>query len=174
MVRVHRQGRHRYHQIASVEVAALLEHMHVTGAALSIGSRPVRTPGPRDAALRELRSCYDHLAGRVAVELSDRILLEDAHAGPAGLSTEGAALLENFGIDVTAMQAIRRTFWRPCLDWSERRPHIAGALGAAILRRMRELGWVRRRPNDRALTLTATGERGLVDLFAVRAVRTAT
>jgi DNA-binding transcriptional ArsR family regulator len=172
MVCVDRQGRRRYHRIASAEVAGLLEQMHVAGAALSAGSRPTQTFGPKDAALRELRSCYDHLAGRIAVELSDHVLAKDAHRGSPGLSREGAALLGNFGIDLKALEGARRTFWRPCLDWSERRPHIAGALGAAILQRMRELGWVRSRINDRSLMLTATGERGLADLFGVAAVRT--
>jgi DNA-binding transcriptional ArsR family regulator len=172
MVCVDRQGRHRYHRIASAEVAGLLEQMHVAGAALSAGLSRTRTFGPKDAALRELRSCYDHLAGRIAVEVSDHILAKGGDRGSPRLSDEGAALLGSFGIDLKALERGRRTFWRPCLDWSERRPHIAGALGAAILQRMRELGWVRSRLNDRSLTLTALGELGLVDLFGIRAVRT--
>lgn len=172
MVRVDCQGRHRYHRIASAEVAGLLEHMHVAGAALGAGSRPVKSFGPRDVALRELRSCYDHLAGRIAVELSDCLLAEGANAGSGNLTSKGKSLLKDFGIDLEILKHSRRTFCRPCLDWSERRPHIAGALGAAILRRVLELGWIRTRPNDRALTLTATGERGLFDLFDIAAVRT--
>ena len=173
MIRVDRQGRHRYHRLASSEVAGLLEHMHVAGAALTAGRGSKPLAGPRDPALRELRSCYDHLAGRIAVEISERLLVEDVHSGGAHLSCEGESIVDKLGIDLPALRAQRRAFCRPCLDWSERRPHIAGALGAAILSRVHDLGWVRSRANDRSLSLTATGERGLADLLGIGAVRTA-
>jgi DNA-binding transcriptional ArsR family regulator len=171
MVRVEKQGRHRYHQISSPEVAQLIEQMHVAGAALAAA----RTPGagPRDQSMRELRSCYDHLAGRVAVELKERLLgTEDDIDGPA-FRTDGRALLDRIGIDIDALASGRRTVCRTCIDWSERRPHIAGALGASVLERFDELGWTRPRPASRALVITATGERGLAEVFSIQAVRTA-
>jgi DNA-binding transcriptional ArsR family regulator len=171
MVRVDRQGRHRYHRIASPEVASLLEQMHVAGASLLAGAPHGRDFGPRDRALRELRSCYDHLAGRIAVEIHDRLLIPGREERPGILSTQAKPLLENLGVDLGPTECARRTFCRPCLDWSERRPHIAGALGAAIFGRVRELGWVRSRTEGRALMLTVTGERGLRDVFGIAAVR---
>ena len=171
MVTVERQGRHRYHRIASVEVAQLLEQMHVAGEFLA-GPRvagPVR--GPRDKAMRELRSCYDHFVGRIAVELSSR-LLEPDPAGGAQLSSDGESALERLGIDLASLRNGRRAFCRACVDWSERVPHVAGAVGGALFSRVEELGWVRRRPKNRTLILTATGERGLLDMFGIAAVRT--
>jgi hypothetical protein len=169
MVSVEKQGRHRYHKIASTEIAQLIEQMHVAGAALALSRGPA--PGPRDAGMRELRSCYDHLAGRIAVELGGRLLAADQPGG-ARLNGDAGALLSRVGIDLTALSRGRRTLCRSCLDWSERRPHIAGALGAAMLERFGELGWLSRRKGSRALVLTAAGELGLARVFGVRAVRT--
>jgi len=171
MIAAERQGRHRYHRLASPEVAALIEQMHLAGAALA-SKRSTRT-GPDDPAMRELRSCYDHLAGRIAVELSERLI--DSAGRPiadAQLTAQGISLLEKIGLDVADIRSGRRSFCRACIDWSERRPHVAGAVGAAILARLTELGWVRRMTTGRALLLTATGERGLAELFGIRAVRT--
>jgi DNA-binding transcriptional ArsR family regulator len=170
LVRVDRQGRHRYHRLASTEVARLLEQMHVTGAMLA--AKRTQLPGPKDEEMRELRSCYDHLAGRVAVELGARIL--EANGPPAGearLKPQGASLLEAIGVDLRALQESRRTLCRACLDWSERRPHVGGAVGAAILDRFKRLGWVKPRAGSRTLILTAAGERGLSDVFGISAVR---
>lgn len=169
MVLVEQQGRHRYHRIASGEVAQLIEQMHVTGAALA-ASRSLQS-GPRDPAMRELRSCYDHLAGRIAVEVSAQLLCNPAGTGAVELRDEAAPLLGRLGVDLGLLAQSRRSFCRACLDWSERRPHIAGAVGAAMLQRFRELGWVKPRETGRALILTVTGEQGLADLFGIRAVR---
>jgi DNA-binding transcriptional ArsR family regulator len=171
MVLVEKQGRHRYHRIANVDVAQLMEQMHVAGAALA-ASRPL-SAGPRDPAMRELRSCYDHLAGRIAVELGGQLLRGDEGSGAAELRPEAKPLLSRFGIDLERLARGHRTYCRACLDWSERRPHVAGAVGAAILERFRELGWVRPREGSRSLILTATGERGLAEVFAIQAVRSA-
>ncbi|HTE86837.1 MAG TPA: winged helix-turn-helix domain-containing protein, partial [Dehalococcoidia bacterium] len=168
LVRVDRQGRHHYHRLASSEVAGLLEQMHVAGAAANRS----HTSGPKDLQMRELRSCYDHLAGRIAVELSDRIIGESAPAsGAAELSPQGVSLLERIGINPVALQSGRRAVCRVCVDWSERRPHVAGAVGAAILDRLKTLGWVRTRATGRSLILTATGERGFHDVFGITSVR---
>lgn len=169
MVVVDQQGRHRYHRLASGEVAQLMEQMHVAGAALA-ASRSMRT-GPKDPLMRELRSCYDHLAGRVAVEVSGRLLRDPGGTGSVELSDDAPLLLVPLGINLDFLAQGRRTLCRACLDWSERRPHIAGAVGAALLQRFRELGWIRSRHGNRALILTATGEKGLAELFGVHAVR---
>jgi DNA-binding transcriptional ArsR family regulator len=170
LVRVDRQGRHRYHRLASSEVARLLEQMHVAGAAVAANRSP--RPGPKDEEMRELRSCYDHLAGRIAVELSSRIIEPTAPvAGEAHVTREGASLLREIGVDVAALKKGRRAVCRACIDWSERRPHVAGAVGAAILDRLKGLGWVKPRVEGRSLILTATGERGLHDVFGISAVR---
>jgi DNA-binding transcriptional ArsR family regulator len=168
LVKVDRQGRHHYHRLASPEIARLLEQMHLVGAV----ARRASISGPKDLQMRELRSCYDHLAGRIAVELSSRIIDEDhSKAGSANLSLQGLSLLERIGVDLDQLRSGRRAVCRVCVDWSERRPHVAGAVGAAILSRLKMLGWVKVRPSGRALILTAAGELGLSDLFGIHAVR---
>jgi len=164
MIRMERQGRHHYHRLASPDVARMLEAMHVAGATIADGRRIVRT-GPRDAAMREARSCYDHLAGRLAVALASA-LTDDADT--VTLSAEGEGRLRAWGVDLDSAHAARRPFCRPCLDWSERRPHLAGAIGAAILDHSLALGWLRRRQASRALTVTPAGQRGYQDRFGLR------
>lgn len=168
LVDVRCQGRHHYHRLASSEVAALLEQMHLAGAA----ARQARRTGPKDEQMREIRSCYDHLAGRIAVELGTRII-EPGASSPAAprLSSEGVALLEKIGVDLAALRTGRRALCRVCIDWSERRPHVAGAVGAALLQRFRSLDWVMPRSGGRSLIVTAAGERGLKDVFGITAVR---
>jgi DNA-binding transcriptional ArsR family regulator len=168
MIAVTRQGRHRYHRLASPEVAHLLEEMHVAGA--SLGRPIVRTGPPRDSAMREARSCYDHLAGRIAVEICAGLVDGDAGAAFA-LSDRGAAILKGMGIDLGRVAESRRCFYRPCLDWSERRPHVAGAVGAALFRTMLESGWLHRRAGTRALIISAQGEQALHRVFGIRATR---
>lgn len=166
MVKVDRQGRHHYHRIASPEVAQLLEQMYV--AAGNLDEHRHKRPGPSDEVMRELRSCYDHLAGRIAVELRRRLLDDERlMEGDARLTRDGTSLLAKVGIDVDGIHQQRRIFCRACLDWSERQPHVAGAVGAAIMTRFLELGWIRTRPAGRALLLTRAGERGLADIFGI-------
>jgi DNA-binding transcriptional ArsR family regulator len=168
LVKLDRQGRHHYHRLASSEIARLLEQMHLAGAA----ARLSRVSGPKDLQMRELRSCYDHLAGRIAVELSSRIIDEtNSAAGAAQLSLEGVSLLKEIGIDLDQLRSGRRAVCRICVDWSERRPHVAGAVGAAVLSRLKTLGWIKTRPTGRALILTAAGERGVSEVFGIHSVR---
>jgi hypothetical protein len=123
--------------------------------------------GPRDAALRAGRTCYDHLAGRLGVALADALVAGGYAelAGDAGLLTDaGTALLERIGIDVARLSPRRgqdgtRVLCRPCLDWSERRPHLAGAVGAALCTHSFASGWIRRIAGTRAVALTPKGER---------------
>ena len=146
------------------------------GPAAARARRPVVT-GPRDAAMRAARTCYDHLAGRLAVAMADA-MVERGHIelSPDGgaVTPDGIAFLRSFGIgpDPAEAQAARRggrVFCRPCLDWSERRPHVAGAVGAALCGRCFDLGWVRRIDGTRALSVTPAGRRGIKGTFGVEA-----
>lgn len=159
LLRLEPSGRRRYHRLASAEVARLLEGL------MQLASRPAPAravvTGPRDAALRAARTCYDHLAGRLGVAVADRLLEAGAIVfdGEAGSVTDLAApLLEPLGIEPDAASGTaRRPACRPCLDWSERRCHVAGRLGALICSRCLEQGWLRRRAGTRALELTGSG-----------------
>jgi hypothetical protein len=158
-VRVERQGRHRYHRLAGAEVAEALE----TLAALA-PPRPVRSlrESERARAERAARSCYDHLAGALGVALTDR-LCEVGALDRSSLALHDAAPLRALGVDVEAARAARRPLTRSCLDWTERRPHLAGALGAAVLGALLDAGWVAPRPGGRALLVTPAGAAGLRD-----------
>ena len=161
---VETQGRHRYHCIAGPDVAAAIEAM--MGLAARIGLTRTR-PGPRDAALRHARMCYDHLAGAIAAELHRRLVAHDlVAAAPDGLALTAAGR-DRFmaqGVDIPALEARARPICRACLDWSERRPHLSGALGAAIARLAEERGWLRRAAGSRAVRFTPGGEEKLLAL----------
>jgi len=170
LVTVEQQGRHRYHRLASADVAMMLESMHVAGERAA--PRPIRT-GPADEAMRAARSCYDHLAGRLAVDLADALTARgwlELDQGDGGLSAAGAEAFMGWGVDIAALRSVKRHFCRPCLDWSERRPHIAGALGATILDRSFALGWLRRRPGTRALVVTPEGANGFRRYFGIKSL----
>ena len=113
--------------------------------------------------LRAARTCYDHLAGRLGMAVTDALSQDGS------LTPEGEQRLEALGIDLGSLRAGGRVFLRPCLDWTERRPHLAGALGAAIAARLFELGWIERTDETRAVRLTGAGAEGLRRSFAVRA-----
>jgi DNA-binding transcriptional ArsR family regulator len=159
-----RQGRHHYFRLASPEVARMIE-------AIGAVAAPRAPRLSREAqALREARTCYDHLAGRVAVALTDGMvarghLMLEADGGV--VTRVGEQALADFGIDLAAARQGRRCFCRTCLDWTERRPHIGGAVGAALLARCLELGWVRRQRDSRAIRVTPVGQAGLASRFAV-------
>ncbi|HWF00791.1 MAG TPA: winged helix-turn-helix domain-containing protein [Caulobacteraceae bacterium] len=152
-----RQGRCVYYALASDEVAALLEAL--TGLAAAAGHRRTR-PGPRDPAMRQARVCYDHLAGELAVAMLDSLirrgLIED-RAGSLCLSDEGGPFMRAFGVAAEALAAGRRPLCRPCLDWSVRRNHLAGALGQGLLNQIFARGWARRLPGQRVVAFTAAG-----------------
>jgi DNA-binding transcriptional ArsR family regulator len=159
LVRVFVQGRHRYYSLASPAVARALEGLSVLAGAPRSRFTPA-TP----VHLRAARSCYDHLAGAVAVGLHDRLMASRwLVAGRAGnayeLSDAGAAALAAAGVEVEFARAQRRRFAFGCLDWSERRPHLGGALGAAVLSLALRKKWVARQFETRALTVTALGRR---------------
>jgi len=172
LVAVEKQGRHRYHRLASRSVAQMMEGIMEVAAARPV---PVHrlTVGPRDAALRRARTCYDHLAGRLGVALADA-LVEAGHAEiepeAATLMPSGVDLLASLGIDLAGRAAGRRRariLCRPCLDWSERRSHLAGAVGAALCSHCLAEGWIRRIEGSRAVAVTRKGEEALRRHFGI-------
>jgi DNA-binding transcriptional ArsR family regulator len=163
---VEKQGRHRYYRLASPEVAQAL---HALMAVAAMGPKRHHPLGPKDAALRLARTCYDHMAGRLAVAITDQlhanghITLED---GAGQITKTGLQLFQDLGIGVEPNNS-RRPLCRTCLDWSERRPHLAGQLGAALLNRLLELKWLTRAPSGRALIISQRGENRLTDHFGL-------
>lgn len=150
-----KQGRHRYFRLSGPDVAQVLEAL--MGLAQRTGATRVRT-GPKDAALRTARVCYDHLAGERGVELLNGARRQGFIAGreELALTDRGRRFFAEFGIDLATLERGRRPVCRACLDWSERRSHLGGALGAALLSRLVERGWARREAG-RVLTFTCAG-----------------
>jgi DNA-binding transcriptional ArsR family regulator len=166
LVAADRQGRHRYYRLASPTVIGLLEAL-----ATVAPPAPARTfsEGQEGKALRLARTCYDHLAGQLGVRIAEALLAggclvpEAPSARDYVLTPAGERLFRRLAVDVAGARAARRSFARACLDWSERRHHLAGALGAALLDRLFELGWIERTPSSRAVRLSDPGRRGLRD-----------
>ncbi|WSG00841.1 winged helix-turn-helix domain-containing protein [Micromonospora sp. NBC_01740] len=153
----HRQGRHRYVQLAGPSAAQLVEDLAGYAPGRSEPARSLRA-ARAGAALAYARTCYDHLAGHLGVLLRDRLLargLLDGAGGPA-LTSAGRAWLAELGVPVAPLRAVRRPLVRDCLDWTERRPHLAGALGAALYARFFEAGWLTR-SGGREVRLTPDG-----------------
>lgn len=164
-----KQGRHRYFTLAGPEVGAVLEA--VMGLAARKGHLRTRT-GPRDPKMRAARVCYDHLAGDMAVRIFDSLqkrgfLAVSTDKGGLALTADGEGFVSGIGIDLGALTASRRPMCRACLDWSERRNHLAGGLGAALLTRFTESGWLRREPAGRIVHISPKGEAELKKLFPV-------
>ncbi len=180
LLAMERQGRHRYHRLASPAVAHMLESIMsvAAGSDAVVNRTKLARVGPRDVALRRARTCYDHLAGRIAVAMADRMVergqIELSPDGGA-ITEVGAGFLRGLGLDLDAATARAsrrgggRMFCRPCLDWSERRPHIAGALGAALCTACFAQGWMRRVEGTRAVSVTPMGRMVLDQAFDLRA-----
>jgi DNA-binding transcriptional ArsR family regulator len=162
-----KQGRHRYYRIATPRVAEMLE-----GIMAVVADAPPRhqPPSKLDEAMRQARTCYDHFAGKLGVGVTDAL---SAHgylvlADEGGeITASGAAFLQKFGVDLSAARSRRRIFCRPCLDWTERRPHLGGSIGAALAQRCFDLGWLERMRESRALKITKVGQRGLSETFGL-------
>jgi len=161
--------RNRYYRIASPLVAKMLESIKAV-AAIEVPARH-RPRSAQDDALRFARTCYDHLAGRLGVAIADALMAKKYVAlndDGGELTAAGRRFLTKFGATLDAKAATRRIFCRPCLDWSERRYHLAGVVGAEICRCCVAKGWVRRQRDSRAITMTPAGRRGLRETLGVR------
>ncbi len=156
------QGRHRYFRIATTEVAGILESLM----GLAVADRRTGT-GPPEEALRRARICYDHLAGELGVRLLERMRERRLVRGDGEfleLTAHGSKWIADFGIDLEGLHRKRRPLVRPCLDWSERRYHLAGAVGAAILDRLLDLRLAKRDSITRAVSISERGEAFFADL----------
>jgi DNA-binding transcriptional ArsR family regulator len=165
-----REGRHRYFRIASPKVVELLEAI----VAVALENRPPYPPLSRQAReLSTARICADHFAGRLSVDLTDFLAAEKyllvSDDESAEITTKGARFLTEFGIDLSVLRSTCSQFCRLCLDWTERRPHIAGAVGAALTKRCFDLGWTERMKNSAAVIVTASGKRGFLETFGIEA-----
>ncbi|PAQ05542.1 ArsR/SmtB family transcription factor [Mesorhizobium temperatum] len=157
------QGRHRYYGLAGPQVAGMIEA--ITGVAAAVGPQRVR-PGPRDAAMRVARVCYDHLAGEQAVAMLDRLVARQVllrHDKEIRLGPSAASHFAAIGIDVESKA--RRPVCRACLDWSVRRSHLAGTLGAAILDKIIAEKWARREKDSRAVIFSPMGKQAFEKVF---------
>ncbi|MFN3524493.1 MAG: ArsR/SmtB family transcription factor [Paracoccus sp. (in: a-proteobacteria)] len=170
LISIEKQGRHRYHRLASPEVAQMIESVMQIAGGVTL-ARPPRRVGPKDAALRHARTCYDHLAGQLGVGIADALRASGAVeiAGDAAALTDtGRARMQALGLLAPdGKTRSSRPVCRPCLDWSERRPHLAGVLGAAICTHALDQGWVRRRAGTRALEITRAGRIGFRTSFGI-------
>jgi DNA-binding transcriptional ArsR family regulator len=158
MVAARKQGRHKYFELASPKVAEAIEAL--MGLAADTGDLRTRT-GPRDEALRAARRCYNHLAGMAGVQLYESLIRRGyltIDASGLSLSRDGREFAEELGIDVQRLSTGRMPLCRECLDWSERKTHLAGSLGRALLDRMIEDKWVRHHANSRVISFTPRGQ----------------
>jgi DNA-binding transcriptional ArsR family regulator len=166
LVTVERQGRHRYYRLADPDVVAVLEALLPVAA--RAGHLRTRT-GPRDPELRRARSCYDHLAGDLAVRMFDSFVargLLKRDGDELHLTAKGRRAFAGKAIDLAAIEQERRPLCRCCLDWSERRSHLSGALGAAIFDHMLARGWASRRAGSRIVRFAPGGEQKITAWYA--------
>jgi DNA-binding transcriptional ArsR family regulator len=168
LLTVSKKRRFNYYRIASPLVAQMLESMIAVAA---IEAPPRHQPrSPQQERLRFARTCYDHLAGRLGVALADALVAKGAvilDDDGGEVTDAGRRFLCEFGLDLSSKERSRRIFCRPCLDWSERRYHIAGLVGAEMCQRCLELGWVGRERDSRALRITPAGEMGFRATFGL-------
>ena len=154
LVKVLVQGKHRYYSLRGPEVARVLESLSV----LAVGEIPRFTPHTPDQ-LRSARTCYDHIAGTLGVALHDRLEKSGWLSNSYELTAAGAKGFETLGIDIAETRAMHRRFAFACLDWSERRSHLGGALGAALLKLAIRKKWVTQELDSRALSISSFGKR---------------
>ena len=169
LLSVIRNGRHRYFRLASPTVADMIDGI----VAVALQKRPRYRPLSREArALSAARICYDHLAGRLSVDLTDSFVAREyvvVDDEAAEITTAGTRFFIEFGIEFPTLRSTHRHFCRLCLDWTERRPHIAGAVGAAITKRYFDLGWMERMKRSHAVIVTPLGRRGFHRTFGIDA-----
>jgi DNA-binding transcriptional ArsR family regulator len=161
LLAVEAQGRHRYFRLAGEDVAQLLESL--MGVAFRTGALRLRS-SPREPALRKARVCYDHLAGELGVMVYDSLARRGAFtldADGVSLTDTGRELVRELGVEPAQLEGQRRVACRTCLDWSERRHHLAGTVAQAMLARFLALGWARRVDGTRVVAFSALGEEKL-------------
>ena len=168
LLALEKQGRRRYFRLASPHVARVLEGLMVVA---QDGPARQRNLWRGGETLRHARTCYDHMAGRIAVAIADRLvqqsfILLDEDGGQ--LTDAGRSFFGELGVDLR-LASKRRVFCRPCLDWSERRPHLAGAVGAALCKHCFSEGWIKHTTGSRAVTITAKGQRNFREVFGIGA-----
>ncbi|PKA40184.1 metalloregulator ArsR/SmtB family transcription factor [Rhizobium sullae] len=164
-----KQGRHRYFTLADEATARLIESM--MGFAASRGHLRHRM-GPKEPALRKARICYDHLAGDYGVRMLDSLVASgaiDALGESLSVTSKGESQLKCIGVDISDLKSSRRPLCRSCLDWSERRAHLAGSLGKALLSNFFDKGWARRTAGSRSVIFSPEGERQFLSLFPLEA-----
>jgi DNA-binding transcriptional ArsR family regulator len=170
LIEPEKQGRHRYYRLADPDVADVLERL--AGLAARTGHMRVRT-GPKEPALRRARICYDHLAGDLGVQMLDSMTRQKLlrhRKQEIALTAEGERFLEkHLQISPAMLAHPRRPICKACLDWSERRHHLAGTLGAALMKRFNELKWAERdaTPGSRVVNFSRNGEKHFATLFAL-------
>ena len=168
LVSAQRCGRNRHYRLAGGDVARAVESLLTIAPHRPAGGF---TEAGAGQALRRARTCYDHLAGRLGVELLDAFERDEVLRrcdGGWDVTAAGRVRLAALGLDLDALAGGRRPLLRSCQDWTERRPHVAGALGAAVATRLFDLGWIRRRRDSRALVIAPLGARELLAQFAIR------
>ncbi len=164
-----KQGRHNYFALTGEDVAGVIEAL--MGLAARTGHTRVRT-GPKEPAMRKARVCYDHLAGELAVSMLEHLTARGFVTGDGdklALTVTGRTFMEALGLDVANLSRSRRPLCKGCLDWSVRRTHLAGALGAALLDRFQALGWATRQAGTRLVTFSPRGLEAFREIFGVRA-----
>lgn len=165
LIALRREGRHKYFRLAGDEVADVLEALM----GLAAGTGALRTrPGPRDPEMRRARVCYNHLAGDMGTQMYDALLARGVlrRSGDAlELTDAGRRFVTGFGIDLGALPKSRAPLCRDCLDWSERRSHLAGRLGRAMLSRIEEIGWATRVTGTRVVRFSRAGEAAFAEMF---------
>ena len=167
LLKVERRGPRRYYRLATPLVAQMLEGMMTVAVT---GPQPFRPSSRIDDQMRRARTCYDHLAGELGVAVTDAMqvrgyLVLDQDGGE--LTAAGTTFLGRLGVDLRSHVRRRRALCRPCLDWSERRPHLAGLAGAAVADLALQRDWIRRRPQGRSVEITVAGLAAFKDLFGV-------
>jgi DNA-binding transcriptional ArsR family regulator len=167
LIALQERGRYRYYRLASGDVARMLEQIIIVAAAHTARYRPAWM---RDEGLRSARTCYDHLAGRLGVALADSLVGGDRvrlDSDGGEVTAAGACFFAEWGLDLAGIAVRRRRYCRPCIDWSERRPHLGGAVGAALAERCFALGWIERIKDSRAVRVTAAGGTGFAATFGL-------
>lgn len=165
LIRPQKQGRHKYFSLAGSKAGQLIESLSIFAADRG---HLRHQPGPKDAAMRKARVCYDHLAGDLGVRMFNSLVGRNylsVDAAGIDLARGGERFIAEIGIDLPKLRASRRPLCRCCLDWSERRDHLAGSLGAALLDTILAKGWARRDAGSRVVRFTPPGETAFLKLF---------